>query len=71
MQDDPEFKQLAKAAIDPDYVMMSALDTKRLIDDLVATPEEALELINRLRHKYGLPSGETGDGSSPRKPGPP
>jgi len=41
--------------------MMSALDTKHLIDDLVGTPEEALELVNRLRHKYGLPSGETGD----------
>ena len=70
MQDDPEFKQLAKSAIDPDYVMMSALDTKHLIDDLVGTPEEALELVNRLRHKYGLPSGEAGDGSSPRKLGP-
>jgi hypothetical protein len=27
----------------------------------VETPEETLELINRLRHKYGLPSVETGD----------
>jgi tripartite-type tricarboxylate transporter receptor subunit TctC len=57
MQDDPEFRQLAKAAIDPDYVMMSAADTRNLIEDLVATPAEALELLNRLRHKYGLPSG--------------
>jgi tripartite-type tricarboxylate transporter receptor subunit TctC len=57
MQDDPEFRQLAKSAIDPDYVMISAADTKNLIEELVATPAEALELINGLRHKYGLPSG--------------
>jgi tripartite-type tricarboxylate transporter receptor subunit TctC len=57
MQADPEFKALAKSTIDPDYVMMSAADTRKLIEDLVATPPEALELINALRHKYGLPSG--------------
>ena len=57
MQDDPEFKELARKAIDPDYVMMPAADTRNLIDALVATPAQALELINRLRHKYGLPSG--------------
>jgi hypothetical protein len=57
MQDDPEFRQLARSAIDPDYVMMSAADTRNLIEELVATPAEALELINGLRHKYGLPSG--------------
>jgi hypothetical protein len=57
MQDDPEFRQLARQAIDPDYVMMSAADTRNLIEDLVATPAEALEFINRLRHKYGLPAG--------------
>ena len=57
MQDDPEFRQLAKSAIDPDYVMMSAVDTKNLIEELVATPADALELINGLRRKYGLPSG--------------
>jgi len=57
MQDDPEFRELARKAIDPDYVMMSAADTRNLIEDLVATPAEALEFINRLRHKYGLPAG--------------
>jgi tripartite-type tricarboxylate transporter receptor subunit TctC len=57
MQDDPEFKELARKAIDPDYVMMSAADTRNLIEALVATPAQALELLNRLRHKYGLPSG--------------
>ena len=57
MQADPEFKALAKSTIDPDYVMMSAGDTRNLIEDLVATPPEALELINALRRKYGPPSG--------------
>ncbi|MEA2988986.1 MAG: hypothetical protein QOG83_1697 [Alphaproteobacteria bacterium] len=58
MQADPEFQQQARTAIDPDYVMMSAADTKQLIDDLVAAPNEDLEFLNRLRNKYGLPSGE-------------
>jgi tripartite-type tricarboxylate transporter receptor subunit TctC len=55
MQDDPDFRQQAKTAIDPDYVMMSAQDTRRLIEDLVAAPNEDLEFLNRLRDKYGLP----------------
>jgi hypothetical protein len=58
MQADPEFRQQAKTAIDPDYVMMSELETKGLIEDLVAIPDEDLEFLNRLRNKYGLPSGE-------------
>jgi tripartite-type tricarboxylate transporter receptor subunit TctC len=58
MQDDPEFRQQAKTAIDPDYVMMSARETKQLIEDLVATPHEDLEFLNRLRNKYGLPTGD-------------
>jgi hypothetical protein len=58
MQDDPEFRQEAKTAIDPDYVMMSAQETKQLIEDLVATPHEDLEFLNRLRNKYGLPAGD-------------
>jgi hypothetical protein len=58
MQADPEFRQQAKTALDPDYVMMSALETKQLIDDLVAMPDEDLEFLNRLRNKYGLPSGD-------------
>jgi hypothetical protein len=58
MQADPDFQQQAKAALDPDYVMMSALETKQLIDELVAMPNEDLEFLNRLRNKYGLPSGE-------------
>jgi tripartite-type tricarboxylate transporter receptor subunit TctC len=55
MQRDPEFQQQAKTALDPDYVMMSAEDTRHLIEDLVATSEEDLEFLNRLRSKYGLP----------------
>jgi hypothetical protein len=58
MQADPEFQQQAKTALDPDYVMMSALEAKQLIDDLVAMPNEDLEFLNRLRSKYGLPSGD-------------
>ena len=58
MQGDPEFQQQAKSALDPDYVMMSAEDTRQLIEDLVATPDEDLEFLNRLRSKYGLPSGD-------------
>jgi len=58
MQADPEFRQQAKTALDPDYVMMSAAETKQLIDDLLAMPNEDLEFLNRLRNKYGLPSGD-------------
>ena len=59
MQSDPGFQQQAKTAIDPDYVMMSAPETKQLIEDLVATPNEDLEFLNRLRGKYSLPAGES------------
>lgn len=65
MEADPEFKQLARTAIDPDYIMMSGTDTRRLIGEVVDTPGEALELINRLLRKYGLPSGEAGDRTVP------
>ena len=58
MQDDPDWQQQAKAAIDPDYVMMTAEDTRQLVSDLVATADEDLEFLNRLRSKYGLPSGD-------------
>jgi hypothetical protein len=33
---------------------------KLLIDDLVATSNEELEFLNRLRNKYGLPAGDVG-----------
>jgi tripartite-type tricarboxylate transporter receptor subunit TctC len=59
MQDDPDFQQQAKTALDPDYVMMSAEETRQLIEVLVATPEEDLEFLNRLRAKYGLPSADS------------
>ena len=58
MQADPDFRQQAKTALDPDYVMMSAAETKQLIDDLLAMSNEDLEFLNRLRNKYGLPSGD-------------
>jgi tripartite-type tricarboxylate transporter receptor subunit TctC len=58
MQHDPEFQQQAKAALDPDYVMTSAEETRQLVNDLVATPDDDLEFLNRLRNKYGLPSGD-------------
>ncbi len=58
MQDDPEWRQQAKAALDPDYVMMSAEETRQLVNDLVATADEDLEFLNRLRSRYGLPSGD-------------
>lgn len=60
MQADPEFRQLAAAELDPDYVMMSAQDTKQLIEDLAAVPKEDIEFVNHLRNKYGLPSGDIG-----------
>jgi tripartite-type tricarboxylate transporter receptor subunit TctC len=60
MQRDPEFQQQARSALDPDYLLMSADETKNLIVDLVATPDEDLEFLNRLRVKHGLPAGETG-----------
>jgi len=60
MQNDPEFPPQARTALDPDFVMMSAADTKKLIEDLVATPNEDLEFLARLRNKYGLPAGEAG-----------
>jgi len=59
MQSDPEWQQQAKAALDPDYVMMSAEETRQLVNDLVATAHEDLEFLNRLRNKYGLPSGDS------------
>jgi tripartite-type tricarboxylate transporter receptor subunit TctC len=59
MQNDPEWHQQAKAALDPDYVMMSAEETRQLVHDLVATADEDLEFLNRLRSKYGLPSGDS------------
>jgi hypothetical protein len=34
---------------------MSAQETKQ---DLAAIPNEDLEFLNRLRNKYGLPSGD-------------
>jgi tripartite-type tricarboxylate transporter receptor subunit TctC len=58
MQDDPDWQQQAKATIDPDYVMMSAEETRQLVSDLVATADEDLDFLNRLRSKYGLPSGD-------------
>jgi hypothetical protein len=58
MQDDPDWQQQAKATIDPDYVMMSAEETRQLVSDLVATADEDLDVLNRLRSKYGLPAGD-------------
>jgi len=58
MQDDPEWRQQAMATLDRDYVMMSAEETSALISDLVATTDDNLEFLNRLRNKYGLPSGD-------------
>jgi tripartite-type tricarboxylate transporter receptor subunit TctC len=58
MQDDPDWQQQAKAALDPDYVMMSAEETRQLVSDLVATADEDLDVLNRLRSKYGLPAGD-------------
>jgi tripartite-type tricarboxylate transporter receptor subunit TctC len=60
MQNDPEFVREARAAIDPDYVMMTAQETASLIADLAETPNQDLEFLNRLRNKYGLPSGSVG-----------
>jgi tripartite-type tricarboxylate transporter receptor subunit TctC len=60
MQDDPEFRQQARSSLDPDYVMMSAADIRGLIEGLMATPDEDLEFIGRLREKHALPSGESG-----------
>ena len=39
---------------------MTAQETASLIADLAETPNQDLEFLNRLRNKYGLPSGSVG-----------
>jgi hypothetical protein len=54
MQDDPDFREQAKTALDPDYSMMTAEDTRQLITNVMSTSEGDLAFLNRLREKYGL-----------------
>jgi tripartite-type tricarboxylate transporter receptor subunit TctC len=56
MQDDPDFREQAKTALDPDYAMMSAEDTKQLITNVMSTSEQDLIFLNGLRDKYNLQS---------------
>jgi tripartite-type tricarboxylate transporter receptor subunit TctC len=54
MQSDPEFQEKAKVALDPDYEMMSAADTKALVAAVMATSDSDREFFMQLRAKHGL-----------------
>src|SRR3954454_14020237 len=56
MQADPEFQERAKVALDPDYEMMSASDTKTLVSAVMATTDADREYLGYLRDKHGLQS---------------
>jgi len=58
MQDDPEFKALAAAQLDSDYVMQTPDDVRDVIKAVVATPETDLAFINQLRVKVGVPGAK-------------
>ena len=45
MQADPEFQEKAKVALDPDYEMMSATDTKALVAAVMATSDADREFL--------------------------
>ncbi len=54
MQADPEFQNKAKVALDPDYEMMSAADTKALVTAVMATSDADRAYLAQLRLKYGM-----------------
>jgi tripartite-type tricarboxylate transporter receptor subunit TctC len=58
MEGDPEFKALAAAQLDSDYVMQTPEDVRDVITAVVATPEADLAFINQLRAKVGVPGAK-------------
>ena len=56
MQDDPEFQEKARTALDPDYEMMSAEDTRQLVAAVMATSDQDRDFLTQLREKHGLQS---------------
>jgi tripartite-type tricarboxylate transporter receptor subunit TctC len=54
MQDDPDFQDKAKVALDPDYAMMSAEDTRQLVSDVMRTTDADRQYLGLLRDKHGL-----------------
>jgi tripartite-type tricarboxylate transporter receptor subunit TctC len=56
MQQDPEFQEKARVALDPDYEMMSAEDTRQLVAAVMATSDQDREFLAQLRDKHGLQS---------------
>jgi tripartite-type tricarboxylate transporter receptor subunit TctC len=56
MQDDPEFQEKARTALDPDYEMMSAEDTRQLVAAVMATSDQDRDFMSELRERHGLPS---------------
>ena len=55
MEADPEFKEAASAQLDPDYNLLSEVETLKIVQDMAAIPEEDLAYLIHLREKYGLP----------------
>ena len=51
MQADPEFQEKAKVALDPDYEMMSAADTKALVAAVMATSDADRDFLAQMRLK--------------------
>jgi tripartite-type tricarboxylate transporter receptor subunit TctC len=56
MQDDPEFQEKARLALDPDYEMMSADDTRQLVAAVMGTSDKDREFLGELRERHGLQS---------------
>jgi tripartite-type tricarboxylate transporter receptor subunit TctC len=56
MQDDPDFQEKARTALDPDYEMMSAEDTRQLVAAVMGTSDQDREFLAQLREKHGLQS---------------
>jgi len=54
MQADPEFQEKAKVALDPDYEMMSATDTKALVRAVMATSDAERDFLAQMRSRHGL-----------------
>lgn len=56
MQADLDFQEKAKIALDPDYQMMSAEDTRQLVVAVMGTSDKDREYLSYLRDKHGLHS---------------
>jgi tripartite-type tricarboxylate transporter receptor subunit TctC len=59
MVEDPEFKEMAAAQLDPDYNVLSPDDVRGIVADMGAIPEAHLAFLIHLREKYGLPGASS------------